>query len=158
MSDTLALVLLCIALAVVAALMVYAWSLWREVRRRQAFRRDEVRRANDNCLESLDAIASAMVHEQVDLTEGALRCKVLLEIIDPALLERDSFNVFVVIHERTAHLHTHSARKALKPRERMLEDRQRVAIESDHREALLAAARAVLVFRKEWPQSLAARG
>lgn len=154
MSEITVLILLGAALVIIAGLGGYAWSLWREVRRREAFRRDEIRRANDNCLESLDAIAKAMLQEQVDLTEGALRCKVLLEIIDPALLERDQFKVFGIVQARTAHLHTHSARNSLSPRQRLKEDRERITIEDEHRQEVLDAAKAVLSFKKGWPESL----
>lgn len=154
MSEMTALILLGIALTILAGLGTYAWTLWKEVRRREAFRRDEARRANENCLESLEAIARAMLQEQVDPTEGALRCKVLLEIIDPALMERQSFRVFGDIQARTAHLHTHSARRALSPRERVKEDRQRLVVEEEYRQELLAAARAVLEFKSNWPSSL----
>lgn len=154
MNEMTAKILLGIALVILAGLGAYAWSLWQEVRRREAFKRDEIRRANENCLESLDAIAKAMLQGQVDLTEGSLRCKVLLEIIDPALMERPRFQVFGVMHTRTAHLHTHSARKALSPRERMKEDRERLAIEEEHRSDLLDAAKAVLEFKSGWPGNL----
>lgn len=154
MNEVTAYLLLGVALVVVAGLGGYAWSLWREVRRREAFRQDEVRRANENCLESLDAIAKAMLQEQVDLVEGALRCKVLLEIIDPILLEREPFRVFATVQARTAHLHTHSARKNLTPRQRMQEDRERIGIEDEHRQDVMDAAQAVIVFREKWPASL----
>ncbi|SHE89587.1 Protein of unknown function [Modicisalibacter ilicicola DSM 19980] len=154
MSEVTAWLLLALALAVVLGLAGYAWTLWREVRRRQAFREEEVRRANDNCLESLDMIARAMLAEQVDLTEGSLRCKVLLEIIDPALLERSIFQPFDQVHQRTAHLHTHSARQSLTPRERLEEDRQRLEVEDDLRDSILAAADGVIDFKRRWPASL----
>jgi hypothetical protein len=48
------------------------------------FRAEEEQRAHDNCLENLEMVASALLQEQVDVTEGAWRCKVLLEILDPA--------------------------------------------------------------------------
>lgn len=154
MSETTAWLLLGGAIIIVIGLGGYAWSLWREVGRRDLFRREEVRRANDNCLESLDVIARAMLADQVDLIEGSLRCKVLLEIIDPALLERSSFHIFVDVHQRTAHLHTHSARRALAPRERLREDRQRLVVAAELRQAMLDAAHAVIDFKRRWPASL----
>lgn len=154
MSETTGWVLLGIAFIVLAGLGSYAFTLWREVKRREVFRRDEVRRANDNCLESLGLIANAMLCEQIDLTEGSLRCKVLLEIIDPRLIEHSSFQVFAEVHQRTIHLHTHSARQALTPRERLQEDRVRLAVEKELHGSLLEAARAVLDFKLRWPKSL----
>ncbi|WP_136067623.1 DUF2489 domain-containing protein [Modicisalibacter radicis] len=154
MNQSMGWVLLGLATIAVLGLAAYAWRLWQEVRRRERFRAEEVRRANDNCLENLDIIARAMQAEQVDLTEGSLRCKVLLEIIDPRLLERESLQVFDEVHRRTAHLHTHTARQSLSPRERMSEDRERLALEAELRQRILAAAGAVDEFVRGWPASL----
>lgn len=142
------------ATLVVAGLSFYAWSLWREVRRREAFREDEIRRAHEQCLFSLEAISGAMLAEQMDLVEGALRCKVLLEIIDPGLMEREAFRPFAAVHGQTAHLHTHSARKALTPRQRMQEDHERLNVAEEHKVSLLEAAQAVADFKAHWPRSL----
>ncbi|PMR75042.1 DUF2489 domain-containing protein [Billgrantia endophytica] len=154
MTTTTALILLALGLAIIAGLGTYAFTLWREVKRREAFRRDELRRAHENCLENLEMVASSLLQEQVDVTEGAWRCKVLLEILDPRLLERPAFQPFGEVHARTQHLHTHSARKALTPRDRMREDRERLAIEDELRQPVLEAAAAVLEFRRGWPASL----
>ncbi len=154
MNQSIGWVLLGVALVAILGLAGYAWRLWQEVRRREQFRVEEVRRANDNCLESLDIIARAMQAEQVGLTEGSLRCKVLLEIIDPRLLERESLQVFSEVHRRTAHLHTHTARRELSPRERMSEDRERLALEDELRPRILDAAGAVDDFVQGWPASL----
>ncbi|QJQ96716.1 MULTISPECIES: DUF2489 domain-containing protein [Halomonadaceae] len=153
MNSTLLIVITVVAVATIIALAVYAWTLWKEVRRRDAFREDEVRRAHEQCLMSLDAIADGMLKDQLNLTEGALRCKVLLEIIDPVLLEREHFQVFAQVHELTQHLHTHSSRKALTPRERFKEDRERLNVESEHEESLKKAAKAVRDFTLHWPKS-----
>ncbi|MFG6136958.1 MULTISPECIES: DUF2489 domain-containing protein [unclassified Halomonas] len=154
MSLTTALILLGIALAIVAGLAAYAVTLWREVRRRKAFREEELRRAHENCLENLELVASALQQEQVDITEGAWRCKTLLDILDPSLVERPEFRAFGEVHGRTRHLHTHSARQALTPKARFQEDRERLAVEDEMRDAVIEAAGAVLRFRREWPASL----
>lgn len=154
MSLTTALILLGVALAIVAGLAAYAVTLWREVRRRKAFREEELRRAHQNCLENLELVASALQQEQVDITEGAWRCKTLLDILDPSLVERPEFRAFGEVHGRTRHLHTHSARQALTPKARFQEDRERLAVEDEMRDAVIEAAGAVLRFRREWPASL----
>lgn len=154
MNSTVALVLLVVAIAVVIGLCFYAWSLRKEVSRREAYRRDEDARAQQNSLENLDYVASALVQEQVDITEGAWRCKVLLEIIDPSLTERTEFQAFAEHHSRTQHLKTHSARQQLTARERMQEDKERLMAEDDMREAVLEAARAVLKWRAQGKQAL----
>ncbi|TFH85359.1 DUF2489 domain-containing protein [Billgrantia azerbaijanica] len=154
MTTTIALILLALGLAIIAGLGAYAFTLWREVRRREALREDELRRAHQNCLDNLEMVASALLQEQVEVTEGAWRCKVLLEILDPRLIERPDFQAFGEVYARTSHLHTHSARKALTPRERMREDRERLSVEDELRQPVLEAAQAVLAFRRGWPGSL----
>ncbi|MGJ7456833.1 DUF2489 domain-containing protein [Halomonas sp. RA08-2] len=154
MTTTTALVLIGIGLVIIAGLAAYAYTLRQEVRRRQDFREEEERRARDNCLENLEMVASSLLQEQVDVTEGAWRCKVLLEILDPRLMERDTFRPFGEVHARTLHLHTHEARRALTPKERFKEDRERLAVEEELREAVLGAADAVLELKRNWPGSL----
>ena len=154
MTNTLALVLLGLALAIIAGLGAYAYTLWKEVQRRKAFHEEERQRAHRNCLENLEMVASALAQEQVDITEGSWRCKVLLEILDQSLTERPDFQAFDEVHRRTSHLHTHSARQSLSPRDRMREDSERLAVEKEFREPVLKAAAAVVEFRRGWPESL----
>ncbi|MGO2242943.1 MAG: DUF2489 domain-containing protein [Halomonas sp.] len=154
MSSTGALILFAIAIAVVIGLCLYAWRLRKEVGRREAYRRDEDSRALQNSLDNLDYVTSALVQQQVDITEGAWRCKVLLEIIDPSLAERPEFQAFSEHFNRTRHLKTHSARQQLTARERMQEDKERLAAEDDMREAVVEAAKAVLEWRAKGADAL----
>ena len=154
MTTITALVLLVLGTVIIIGLTIYALRLRKEVRRREAFHEDELRRAHENCLENLEIVASALVQEQVDITEGAWRCKLLLDIIDPQLIERPSFQPFGEVYRSTQHLHTHSARGELSPRDRMREDRERLAVETEWREPVLQAAQAALHFHKNWPNSL----
>lgn len=154
MNSTTALVLLAIGIAVIVALGAYALTLRKEVKQREAYRVDEDRRAHQNSLENLDYVVSALVQEQVDITEASWRCKVLLEIVDPSLTERPEFQAFAEVYQRTQHLKTHSARKQLSPRERMQEDKERLIVEDEMRPAVLAAAAAVIKWRAKGPTSL----
>ncbi|SES17976.1 Protein of unknown function [Vreelandella subterranea] len=154
MSLTYALLLFFVAVVVIVALAGYAYRLRKEVKRRDAFRVAEDQQAQLKSLENLDWVTAALVQEQVDITEGAWRCKVLLEIIDPSLTEKPEFQAFAEHYELTKHLKTHSARQQLTPRERMEEDRERLAAEEQMRDAVLAAAQSVLTWRKKGGQGL----
>ncbi len=154
MTTTTVLILAGIGLAIIAGLAAYAFTLSREVRRRRAFSEAETQKAQDNCLENLEMVASSLLQGQVEVTEAAWRCKVLLEILDPRLMERETFRPFGEVHERTRHLHTHDARQSLTPKERFKEDRERLAVEDEMRDAVMEAAKAVLDFRRGWPGSL----
>lgn len=154
MSSTAALILLFVAIIVIVGLAGYAYRLRQEVKRRDAFRVEEDQRAQLNSLENLDWVTAALVQEQVDVTEGAWRCKVLLEIIDPSLPEKPEFQAFTEHYQRTKHLNTHSARQQLTPRERMQEDRERLEAEDQMRSDVLAAAQAVITWRKQGGKGL----
>lgn len=152
MSPTISIILAIIALIIIAGLGYYALKLRREVKVREARREEEFKQARANCLESLEAIARAMQAGQVDLVEGGLRCKVLVEILDTSLAEDEVIGVFGTLHGRVSHLHTHSARQALSPRERMTEDRERAAVEEELAERLQQAADRVLENMDHWHQ------
>lgn len=140
MSLSLTTGLIVLGLLMIAGLAIYAWRLWREVRRREAFRTAEIARANQNCIDSLDALSKAMVERQVDLVEGALRCKVMLDIIDHHLVEQDPWQVLKEVQAEAMHLHTHQARRELSPRERYREDLAREGIAQRHDQRLHQAA------------------
>lgn len=142
-----------LALLMIAGLAIYAWRLWREVRRREDFRKAEIARANQNCIDSLDALSNAMVERQMDMVEGALRCKVLLDIIDNHLVEREAWRVLKDVQAEAMHLHTHQARRELSPRERYREDVARREIAQRHEGALHQAAVELRSFCQAWSAS-----
>lgn len=154
MSTTLAVALLLVGVVVVIGLGGYALKLRKEIKRREALVEEEKRRAISNSLENLDYVVGALVQEQVDITEGCWRCKVLLEIIDTDLTERPDFQAFADVYQRTRHLKTHSARSQLSPKARHQEDKERLAVEDEMRDEVLAAAKAVIAWRQESKQGL----
>lgn len=152
MSTSIAVVLLSVGALLIIGLGIYAFKLHKEVKRREALVEDEKRRAVSNSLENLDYVVGALVQEQVDITEGCWRCKVLLEIIDTRLTERPDFQAFAEVYQRTRHLKTHSARNQLTLKARHQEDKERLAVEDDMRDKVLAAANAVILWRQEGKQ------
>lgn len=156
MSLSLAAGLSVLAILIIVSLAAYAWRLWREVERRKAFRAAEIARANQNCIDSLSALSQAMVERQVDMVEGALRCKVLLDIIDNRLVERDTWRVLGEVQSEAESLHTHQARRELSPRERHREDLVREEIAQRHDGRLHLAAIEIQAFCQDWTQTASA--
>lgn len=156
MSLSLAAGLSVLAILIIVSLAAYAWRLWREVERRKAFRADEIARANQNCIDSLSALSQAMVERQVDMVEGALRCKVLLDIIDNRLVERETWRVLGEVQSEAESLHTHQARRELSPRERHREDLAREEIAQRHDHRLHLAAIEIQAFCQDWTQTASA--
>jgi exopolyphosphatase/pppGpp-phosphohydrolase len=68
---------------------------------------------------SLIVITDALVNDQMDLIEGAIRVKALLDYFDPELHQETSYQVFTEIHNKTEHIPIKEAWKALdKPAKR----------------------------------------
>ncbi|NYS60885.1 DUF2489 domain-containing protein [Vreelandella salicampi] len=149
-----AVILVVVGIIIIAGLAAYAYTLRSEVKRREAFRTEEEQRAQQNSLENLDYIVGALLQEQVNITEASWRCKVLLEIIDPSLAEREEFKAFAVLYDRTRHLKTHSERNQLTPRERMREDKERMTVEDEMRGDVMAAAKEVSAWRAKGKSAL----
>jgi vacuolar-type H+-ATPase subunit I/STV1 len=154
MSLTAAVLLFGVGIIIIAGLAAYAFTLRNEVKRREAFRTEEEQRAQQNSLENLDYVVGALLQEQVNITEASWRCKVLLEIIEPSLAERPEFQAFATVYDRTRHLKTHAARHQLSPRDRMQEDKERLTVEDEMREEVLAAAKAVEAWRAKGRNAL----
>ncbi|QGG81097.1 DUF2489 domain-containing protein [Litorivicinus lipolyticus] len=131
-------------LAVIAGL---AWVAWRELTKVKA--QDEAKAAATqarlaNLQVSVDAIARAVMSEQCDVSEGALRLKPLLDAVDTSWLQRSDLRAILVMAEALADQPIKDARNALDKQTRMRLDLERMKLESEHAESVRAAC-AVLV-------------
>lgn len=141
MSQTWAVILLCIAFLIVGVLLSIIWRMSRELRRRRARQAQEKAQAEYQCLSNLNVIGRAMQEGQMDLVEGCLRARVIIDILDAGWWKDDKLTVIAQVSDSTSHLNTHQARSALTARERMHEDRQRMQVVSENETAILQAAR-----------------
>lgn len=141
MSHTWAITLLCMALVIVSALLLIIWRMSYELRRRRENQIQEQAQAEYQCLSNLNVIGRAMQEGQMDLMEGCLRARVIIDILDADWWKDDELSVIAQVSDSASHLHTHQARSALTARERMQEDRHRLQVVSEHETAILQAAR-----------------
>lgn len=143
-----ALALLVLALLAVALLGRYALAQWRQVRRQEQQRvaRQQLREQQAQDLRlSLRVLAQALLDAQVDLSEGALRLHTLLQGFALDCDSRHRLHAFSALAAAIADQPLGAARRALPAGERNRLERQRLALEDEHREAVLAAARELLV-------------
>ncbi|RMF14836.1 MAG: DUF2489 domain-containing protein [Gammaproteobacteria bacterium] len=94
--------------------------------------------------ESIQVIAQCMLTGQVELSEGCLRIKVLLDHLSPDWAQDERLVIFETVYEQLKDFPTHSARKAQTKQETFRQDKQRWKIEDDNKEALLSAARVLM--------------
>ncbi len=129
---------------VLLALAGYALLLWRRVWRLQRQRQLDEQARRERLRGDLRILAEALLSEQLPLIEGAIRIKVLLEHLDPALAGDSRTAVFRSLVEATAHIPTHADWKALERSERRRHEVRFGELELQHKAAARNAARWLL--------------
>lgn len=139
-----------IGLFIIAGLSAYAWSLTRRVRQQDAERekqREEletqIREQRERVNRSIQVIAQGMLEDQLTLTEGAIRIRVLLESLQVESDIQEEFQAFYLLADATSHIPILDAWKALKIKEKLVYDQEREKLESDHREFVVDAAQRI---------------
>lgn len=94
-------------------------------------------------VESIQVIAQAVEEDQVEYSEACLRLKGLLDHVAPELLEQSPFRVFQEVYEQIQHMPTHRARQATDTRFIEKMDKERLAVEEKHADAIRRAATAL---------------
>ena len=88
---------------------------------------------------SIDAISRAVVSDQCDVSEGAMRLKPLMDAVDPAWADRSDLQPILHLAEALADQPIKDARKALPKQERMRFDLERMKLEAQHQDGVKAA-------------------
>jgi len=136
-----------VGLAMIAGLCWFILSKSRELKLLQAQRtQQEVQQAEKRryLVDSIKVIATTMLEDQVELSEGCIRIKVLIDHLDASLHEQVSFKIFEQMYRDTEHMPTHQARKNTDKNFIHKLDQQRFALEKQHREAIRKAAKELL--------------
>ncbi|WP_156495351.1 DUF2489 domain-containing protein, partial [Oleiphilus sp. HI0128] len=75
----------------------FSFKTWNKIQRIEDAKKaylEEVAEKKDKALNSIKVIAQCMLDEQVELSEGCIRIKVLLDHLAPNLHEDERFSVF----------------------------------------------------------------
>jgi hypothetical protein len=147
MSDTVIWSIICVGLVIITGLSWFILTKVRELKIYQAQRaQEEAQKAEKlNYLkESIKVLATTILEDQVELSEGCIRIKVLIDHLDASLHEQESFKIFEEMYKSTEHMPTHQARKNTDKNFIHKLDQQRFALEKKHRESIREGARALL--------------
>ncbi|TNC88893.1 DUF2489 domain-containing protein [Thalassolituus sp.] len=138
--PTLHLILLIAAAIVILALAGYALHLTRQVKKMQAEQRAEeaeaelqLRKYQEGLVQDIRFIASSVVQEQCDITEGVLRIQYLLNGLDPAVWEMQELKTVRDHYEATRTMPILEAYKALTPKQQFAIDRERLRLEDQNK-------------------------
>ena len=123
------LVLLTIVILVVAGLTAWAIKLWLEVFHNRASARQTNEQHQQFLCSSLTILARCLVQQQINMTEGCIRIKTILDMLDSKLFKTDKYQVFTTMYDATIHMPIGEARKILKARERNHLDKERDSLE-----------------------------
>jgi len=95
-------------------------------------------------IDSIKVLATTILDDQVELSEGSIRIKVLIDHLDASLHEKAEFKVFEDMYLAMQHMPTHQARKDTDKHFIHKLDQQRFSLEQKHRNEIRTAAKALL--------------
>ncbi len=138
------------AVIVIALSGVAVWYLLelRRMRRRQAEQMEIMRAERDQQRQrlnnSIQVLAQGLLEEQLSMTEGAIRIRVLLDSLNISDDQRESYRAFYLLASATDHIPILEQWKVLSTKKKLEFTRQREQLESDHREFVMDAAKRIL--------------
>jgi len=94
-------------------------------------------------VDSIGVIVRAMVDNQCEATEGCIRLKQLLDMVEPDLLLRPEYQVIALVYTSTEHMPIKDQWTQLNKQAKHKFTQQRLALEAQHADAINAAARAL---------------
>lgn len=143
--------LMVFAVLVVVSLSGYALYLGLKLRTKKAEREqqqevlaEELKGRHAHYRNSIRVITSAIVAEQVSLTEGAIRISMLVSQLDISESEKADYQVFFQLTEATSHIPILEEWKKLNTLQKRGYDQEREALEETFREFIENAARKIL--------------
>ncbi len=132
-----------LAIVLLVAFIVRQSRTLQDSRKRQAKTETFQKERRENMVESIRVLAMAVEEDQVEYSEACLRIKGLLDHVAPELLEQAPFRVFQEVHDLIQHMPTHRARQETEGRFVEKMDRERLAVEEEHADAIRRAATAI---------------
>jgi len=100
-------------------------------------------RRRQDMIDSIRVIAMAIEENQVEYSEACLRIKGLLDHVEPALMEKAPYRVFMEVYEQLRHMPTHQARQDTEARFVEKMDKERFSVEKRHADEIRRAATAI---------------
>lgn len=143
--------ILALALLVIGVLAAYAIYLFFKLRSQNQQREkqaqelsQELAERRDHYRNSIKVICSALVEQQVSVTEAAIRISMLVSQLELNEQEKGDFQVFFKLTEATSHIPILENWKSLSKKEKQNFDIEREKLEQSFKEFIEDAARRIL--------------
>lgn len=108
-----------------------------------ALRREQ---QSEELVRGINILCRSMIDDQVELSEGCMRVKILMDHLDGSLHEDIRFGIFNEVYNQLEDMPRFKARKSVNKRFLNVLDERRSKIEVENREAILSASRALLAY------------
>jgi len=135
-----------IGAVIIIKLILIALHFWKKVWAQEALQAKEHKNLKSKqaenqayVIESIQVICKTIKNEDMNLSEGAIRLKVLSDNLPFSDEEKASFDGIEQLYMEVSELDTHENRKNLKKQERMKQDLKRHKAEVKHQKAFLVA-------------------
>ncbi|KPP99234.1 DUF2489 domain-containing protein [Marinobacter sp. HL-58] len=132
-----------LVIALLVAFIARQFRTLQDSKKRQAKTEAFQRERRESMVESIRVLAMAVEEDQVEYSEACLRIKGLLDHVAPELLAESPYLVFQEVHDLIQHMPTHRARQETEGRFVEKMDRERLAVEEEHADAIRRAATAI---------------
>lgn len=154
MSAQDATIFLAAAIAFIIPLAGYAAHLHFEAKRQVGLAEETHERerlqARENILENLLLLAKAMQDQQVSYTEGCLRVRVFLDLLDQGMyVQHPDLAVFDTFYQQAKNLATHQEYANLSLTEKVKQDKIRLTLEEKYQVELQKAATQLRLFSEQ---------
>lgn len=154
--NTTVLIAIGIALLIIVKLAFVAFHLWKKVWQQQADQElateNAVKKRQESqayIIESIQVICKTLINEEMNLSEGAIRLKVLADNLNFSDEERSKFKAIESLYELVSALDTHEARKELPKKDRMRQDLQREKAETKYQQQFMSDVNVMLELANE---------
>ncbi|MEH6577308.1 MAG: DUF2489 domain-containing protein [Amphritea sp.] len=147
MSQTTLYILITINLVIISGLLVYLYRFVKAQKLKKTKAAEQLeelaKQAKEQRLyliESLQVIAQCLMNSEIPLTEGCIRCKVLIDNLDSQLGQSGPFTVFNEVYEQSKHIPKLDAWKQLKTKDKLKYMDEMDKLEAQYRDAIMVAA------------------
>lgn len=101
--------------------------------------RDNAKERRNKLRESITVLCHSMQAEQIEISEGCMRVKILLDHLDARLHHDEDYAVFDLVYQRLQKMPRFEQRKSVDRRVLQKLDETRYAVENEHKKAVLVA-------------------
>lgn len=144
--KTIAILAIIFALSVIVMLSIKAFRILSQLKQQNKNTSGSKIQEKADLLMSIQDLAQSMLNNNLNITEGSIRIKVLLDHFDPQKKIRDEFIVFYELYSATEHMPRHKDRDKYTCDDLKIYDDEREKIEKNFQQRIFNACRKISDF------------